>query len=56
VVDVFQDGRGSIRVRVWNTYSGCDETYSWERISRSGKNPGTSAGSYTFLEAVPPDA
>jgi hypothetical protein len=52
VTGVFQDRHGEIRVSVWNTHSGCEETYSWDTFSRSGKNPGSSAGSFTFVEAV----
>ncbi len=52
VTDVFQDKRGTIQVKVMNTYSGCEETYTWETFCKSCKNPGSSTGSYTFLEAM----
>ena len=56
VTDVIRDRRGGIVVMVMNTYSGCGESYSWEMFCRSARNPGSSAGSYTYLEASKPGA
>ena len=54
VTDVFQDKRGTIHVKVLNTYSGCEETYTWDTFHKTCRNPGSSMGSYTYVEAVKP--
>jgi hypothetical protein len=55
VTDVFQDGDGMFFVQVFNSYSGCEETYSWDSFVKTCQQPGTqTTGSYTYLEASPP--
>lgn len=55
VTDVFQDGGGNIIVKVFNTYSGSEETYSWDTFVKTCQQPGSqTTGSYTYVEAVKP--
>jgi hypothetical protein len=55
VTDVFQDGGGKIFVQVFNSYSGCEETYSWDTFVKTCQQPGTqTSGSYSYIEAAPP--
>ena len=55
VTDVFQDGDGNIFVQVFNSYSGCEEAYSWDTFVKTCQQPGTQVtGSYTYIEAAPP--
>ena len=55
VTDVFQDGDGKIFVQVFNSYSGCEEAYSWDTFVKTCQQPGKQeTGSYTYIEAAPP--
>jgi hypothetical protein len=55
MTDVFQDGEGKIFVQVFNSYSGCEETYTWDTFVKTCQQPGTQeTGSYTYVEAVRP--
>jgi hypothetical protein len=55
VTDVFQDSGGNIVVKVFNTYSGSEETYSWDTFVKTCQQPGSqTTGSYTYVEAVKP--
>lgn len=52
--DVFQDSEGDVFVKVYNTYSGCEETYSWETFVKTCEQPGDQGGKYTYIEAWKP--
>jgi hypothetical protein len=53
VTDVFQDGGGNIFVKVFNTYSGSEEAYSWDTFVKTSQQPGAqTSGSYTYVDAV----
>ena len=54
VTDVFQDDGGDVFVKVFNTYSGCEETYSWETFVKTCEQPGNQEGKYTYIEAWKP--
>jgi hypothetical protein len=57
VTDVFQDGSGSMFVKVFNTFSGSEETYSWDTFVKTCQQPGAqTTGSYTYVEAVKPSS
>ncbi|MGB7540021.1 MAG: hypothetical protein WBM17_15885 [Anaerolineales bacterium] len=53
VTDVFQDADGKIFVQVFNSYSGCEEAYTWDTFVRTCQQPGTQqTGSYSYVEAT----
>lgn len=55
LTDVFQDGDGKIFVKVFNPYSGCEETYTWDTFVKTSRQPGRQVtGSYTYIEAASP--
>jgi hypothetical protein len=51
VTDVFQDSTGEVYVKIFNTYSGCEEVYTWDVFVKSCEQPGREEGKYTYVEA-----
>ena len=52
ITDVFQDSGGNAYVEVFNTYSGYNETYTWDTFIGTSQQPGKNEGSFTYVDAT----